>query len=149
MAPTPIYQLIWQTRRLFQRLRTVSEVLMENTVINAPQRAVLEFVVLKAPQTVQQIAQFLSVSRQHVQVIVNELLELELLEAIENPAHKRSPLIKVNNSGKKLFKTIQTREAAALKNLEGRIPAKDIATTIKTLKALDEYLASSEINSGN
>lgn len=149
MASTPIYQLVWHTRRLFQRLRTVSEELMESFYINVPQRAVLEFVVRQESLPVPQIAQHLSVSRQHVQVMVNELQELELVEAVENPGHKRSPLIKATDAGIKLFKTIQTREAASLAKLEGKVSEQDIATTLRTLKTLDDYMASSDWKSAN
>lgn len=142
MASTPIYQLTWLTRRLFQCLRVVSEELLANTCINTSQRAVLEFIVEKESQPVPQIAQHLSVSRQNVQVIVNELQKLELVEAVENPAHKRSHLIKATDAGIKLFKTIRTKEAASLAKLEDKVSEQDIATTIRTLKTLHDYMGS-------
>lgn len=142
--PMPLYQLIWQTRRLFQRLRSTSDELLEGSGINASQRAVLEFLHQKQPQTVPQMAREKSVTRQHIQVVVNDLLAFELVKVVENPAHKRSPLIQMKSAGKRLFKSIQKQEAALLKAMEGMFTNRDITTALRTLKAIDDYLESGE-----
>ena len=80
MHTSTLYQLTWQIRRLFQRLRTTSDELLDGTGINASQRAVLEFLHQQQPQTVPQIAQGKSVSRQHIQTVANDLLIHELIE---------------------------------------------------------------------
>ena len=74
--PEEMYQLVWWTRRLFQQLRVTSEELMEGTGINASQRAVLEFLYGHPAQTVSQMAREKNVSRQHIQTVVNNLLEI-------------------------------------------------------------------------
>ena len=102
-----LYQLIWQTRRLFQRLRATSDELLDATGINSSQRAVLEFLHGQPPQTVPAIARERTVSRQHIQTVVNDLLELGLVEAIDNPSHKRSPLIRTTAAGEALFASIR------------------------------------------
>ena len=138
MARASIKQLVWQTRRLFQHLRSVSETLLEETDINASQRAVLEFLHREQPVTVPHMAKKLSVSRQHIQVIVNELLEMGLVNAIENPAHKRSPLLETTPSGNQLFKSI----AEFIRKLQKKFPMKDLQTTLETLQTFDELLTS-------
>lgn len=144
-----LYQLIWQTRRLFQRLRSTSEELLEGNGINASHRAVLEFLHQEQPQTVPQIAREKSVSRQHVQIIVNELLDLDLIKSSENPAHKRSPLIQLTSKGKALFESIQKKETAFLQPIEEQFSQKELIVTIKTLKSIDRYLASFELKLRN
>jgi DNA-binding MarR family transcriptional regulator len=144
MNTQPLYRLIWQIRRLFQSLRSVSEVLLQGSGINPSQRAVLEFLHLQQPQTVARMAREKSVSRQHVQTVVNELLALGLVETLNNPAHKRSPLVQTTRAGNKLFKAIVKRESAFLARLDGRFSHQDITTTLRTLEALDHYLRSGD-----
>jgi DNA-binding MarR family transcriptional regulator len=136
------YQLIWQTRRLFQRLRTISEELLDGSGINTSQRAVLEFLYQEKPQTVPQIAQEKSVSRQHIQTVVNELLKYELIESSENPAHKRSSLIELTSRGEDVFQSIQKREADFLKAMSKEFSREELTTTVNMLQAIDKYLVS-------
>ena len=142
--PSTLYQLIWQTRRLFQRLRSTSDELLDGTGVNASHRAVLEFLHQQQPQTVPQIAREKSVSRQHIQTVVNDLLELGLIEAVENPAHKRSQHIQLTGTGKALFKSIRKKEAGLLKTMEKKFSQQDLIIAFSTLKSIDDYLASGD-----
>ncbi|MGH9215889.1 MAG: MarR family transcriptional regulator, partial [Acidimicrobiales bacterium] len=56
--------------------------------VSAPMRAVLEFLQAQGPTPVPRIARSRGVSRQHVQTIVNELLDDGLVELRDNPAHR-------------------------------------------------------------
>ena len=142
--PSELYQVIWQTRRLFQRLRATSEELLDGSGINTSQRAVLEFLHKQEPQTVPQIAREKSVSRQHIQSVVNELLTMGLIAAIDNPAHKRSSLIQMTTTGRALFAAILEKESALLALMAREFSRQDLATTLSTLKSLDAYLASGD-----
>ncbi|MFQ5469714.1 MAG: MarR family winged helix-turn-helix transcriptional regulator [Gammaproteobacteria bacterium] len=139
-----IYELIWATRRLFQQLRVTSDALLEGTGINASQRAVLEFLHQHQPQTVSNIAREKTVSRQHIQTVVNELLPLKLIQALENPAHKRSPLISMTEKGKNLFRQINQQEIKVLDEMANEFREKNITTSTRTLNALNDYLQSGE-----
>ena len=141
-AQTNLYQVIWQTRRLFQRLRSTSEELLASTGINASQRALLEFLHRQEPQTVPQIAREKSVSRQHIQLVANELLSLKLITTTENPGHKRSNLLRLTAKGKTLFESIQKKEAVLINFLEKKFEQENLYTTFETLQSIDEYLAS-------
>jgi DNA-binding MarR family transcriptional regulator len=136
-----LYQLIWQTRRLFQRLRVSGDALLEGTGINASQRAVLEFLDGGVALTVPGIAEERSVSRQHVQKVVNDLLELGLVEMVKNPAHKRSQLVQATASGKKLFKSVRKKESAFIADMEKSFSPQDLARACRVLKLVDESLA--------
>ena len=142
--PEQIYELVWSTRRLFQQLRATSDELLEGTGINASQRAVLEFLNQNQPQTVSNMAREKTVSRQHIQTVVNDLLSLELVQSKENPAHKRSPLISMTEKGKKLFKKITQREIKVLDAMAGEFSEKNIATSVQTLNAIRDYLKSEQ-----
>lgn len=141
-----IYQLVLSTRRLFQQLRTVSDELLEDTGINASQRAVLEFLMENQPQTVSGMAREKSVSRQHIQILVNDLSALKLIKLQDNPAHKRSPLITITEQGKNLFKKIVRKESKILEILADKFSEKDIAVSIRTLNSLSDYLRSTKWN---
>ena len=135
-----IYELVWSTRRLFQQLRSTSEKLLESSGINPSQRAVLEFLHKNPFQTVANMARERTVSRQHIQTIVNTLLDLKLVQTVENPEHKRSPLISLTSEGKKLFAKITRKEAKILGAMANEFNEKDILTSIQTLTAINSYL---------
>ena len=139
-----MYELVWRTRRLFQQLRISGDELLQGTGINASQRAVLEFLNLRQPQTVSNMARERNVSRQHIQTVVNDLLALGFVEAKENPSHKRSPLILLTTDGKKLFRKITQKEARILEVLAKEFNENNVTTTIDTLMALENCLASAK-----
>ena len=143
-SPSALYQLIWQTRRLFQRLRTASDEMLEGTGINSSQRAILEFLHSGDPKTVSQVAREKSVSRQHIQKLANSLVDLELVKCVENPGHKRSPLLKLTHKGSQLFQSIRKEESAFIQKMEKQFAAKDITKTLNTLIAFNDYLASGD-----
>lgn len=141
MSSKPVYSLIMQIRRSFQRLKTVSEEILQGTGINASQRAILEFLYQHQSHTVPQLAECLSVSRQHVQVIVNDLVALGLARCLENPIHKRSPLIEATPEGVALFESIQEKEAEILQQFQQQLPKKEIQSALNTLESLNKLLA--------
>jgi len=141
MASEPVYTLIMQIRRLFQRLKAVSEEILQGTGINPSQRAILEFLYQQQSHSVPQIAEYLSVTRQHVQVIVNDLVELELARCLENPAHKRSLLVEATPEGIAMFESIQQKEAEILRQFQQQLPEKDIRSALKLLESLDKLLS--------
>ncbi len=136
------YQLIWHTRRLFQQLRETSDQLLTGTGINSSQRAVLEFLIKDGEQTVSSMAKDKNVSRQHIQKVVNVLLEQGLIQAMDNPEHKRSPLMKATANGKKLFQRVAAKESELIKSISGNFTAKDINTSLETLKQIEALLKS-------
>ena len=61
-------------------------------------------------QTVPQLARDRSVTRQHIQTLVNQLADAGYIEFVENPAHKRSPFVRLTPQGKKTVDTMNRRE---------------------------------------
>ena len=140
----PLKQLIWQIRRLFQRLNCEFNEIGESLGISASQRAILEFLAMQSPQTVPQIAREKSVSRQHIQQLVNELIEKELIETIENPAHKRSAFLQHTTKGASLFKKLSTLENRLLSDAQQHMDTKQLEQTANTLASIQEFLNSTE-----
>ena len=130
------YQIIWLVRRLFRALAQRSDENLQDLGISVADRAVMEFLSADERLSVPEIAERYQVSRQHVQVTVNNLLEAGILATNVNPRHKRSPLISLTRKGKGLFKTIRVRDTEAVKKLFSTVPEKDRRTTLKTLETL-------------
>jgi len=66
---------------------------LEGLGITAADRAVMEFLYPEGRLSVPEISRRCRVSRQHVQVTVNSLVDKGLAETRESPGRKRSPLI--------------------------------------------------------
>jgi DNA-binding MarR family transcriptional regulator len=139
------YQIIWLTRRLFRALARKSDENLQDLGISAAERAVMEFLHPDEVLPVPEIAERYQVSRQHVQVTVNRLLDAGVLETRANPLHKRSLLIALTNKGRELFGEIKGREATAVKQLFLNIPEKDRHITQATLETLLAELNSHEL----
>lgn len=129
--------LIGEIRTAFNRLKSIAEALHADLEINPSMRAVLQALVLKAPQTVPEIAKAKGVSRQHVQKIMNVLLANGLVRAEDNPDHKRSGLHRPTSLGESLFAEIQAREAAPLSALAEALPEANVVAATRLLARLN------------
>ncbi len=128
-------------RHLFHLLRAVAEAATPaNEGFTASHRAVLESLVTLGPQTVPALARARPVARQHIQVLVNDLLTWELVETRPNPAHKRSPLITLTPTGQQKFDAIRAAEKAVLRTLDLSVPANRMAAAAEDLEALSRDL---------
>lgn len=130
------YQIIWLIRRLFRALSQKSSENLEEFGISVADRAVMEFLNPDKRLSVPEIADQYNVSRQHVQVTVNSLLESRLAVTKENPRHKRSPLIMLNAKGRELFSEILEKDEEAVKILFSHVSKNNVQITRQTLQSL-------------
>ena len=105
-------------------------------IVGDADRAVLEFLYPDEALSVPEIAARYQVSRQHIQVTVNALLEDGFLMSRPNPRHKRSPLFALTAVGRELFRKIRLAESELLDKLFADIPTVDIECTRRTLEAM-------------
>ena len=131
-----------ETRKLFHSLAQASAELNQESGITASMRAVMEALYPDNELTVPDIARQKQVTRQYIQQIANELLARSLTQSLDNPAHKRSPLIKLTPSGLKQFSAIIDREQKLLQSLSNEFDEQNLAQTADTLKSLRDYFAS-------
>lgn len=136
----PLRQAILAVRRLFHVLAGTAERAQAGLGVTASMRAVLETLHLRGARTVPQVAREQGVSRQHVQVVVNGLLEAGLVECLDNPDHLRSPLLRLTAAGTRAFEAVRRHEARLLADLAKRIPGADLKVTLKTLNAMESWL---------
>ena len=129
-----------ETILLFHRLRAAAEEVHGQGPLSGGRRGVLRSLYRLGPQTVPQMARARPVSRQHIQMLVNGLLEDGLVELAENPAHKRSHLVGLTGKGRALIEKMLAREAAVLAAVKIEIPERDLRRTAEVLRSLREFL---------
>lgn len=135
----PIQDLIDETVLLFHRLRVVADELHGGGELAAGKRGVLKGLYENGPQTVPQMARARPVSRQHIQSLVNPLVEEGYVEFIDNPHHRRSKLVQLTNTGHTLVKEMQSRETKVFKMLSEEFSDSKLKQATRTLHAIREY----------
>ena len=105
-----VIEITRAVRRLFHQLKAVGTTLHADTGVTVAMRGVLETIDQKGPCTVPRMARMRPVSRQHIQRIVDELLERRLVRLDANPDHKRSPLVSLTDKGRATFHAIAESE---------------------------------------
>lgn len=129
-----VEKIAGEVRHLFQVLKSLADAVHRDSGLNASLRAVME-ALIAGPRTVPDIARSKSVTRQHIQLQVDELIETELAELRPNPAHQRSPLVALTRRGEALFASGRRREAPLIEQLAIGLDARKAATTVQTLTA--------------
>lgn len=130
-----------ETRRLSQALAQTGSLLVQDSGLTSSMRTVLEQLYPDRALTVPDIARARRVTRQHIQTIVNDLLQRELIQTETNPAHKRSPLMRLTPLGQLSFKVILNREQKLLQALAGKVDAARLSQAAETLHELASLLA--------
>jgi DNA-binding MarR family transcriptional regulator len=114
--------------------------------ISVGTRAILVMLHASGPMTVPQMGRAQALSRQFVQRMVNEAAESDLVEAVPNPAHKRSSFIRLTAKGQAAIEAVLKREHAALAQLGGDLTTAEIDTCIKVLAHLLDGLDTIEVD---
>lgn len=134
------YEVVWLIRRLFRAMAAAADDYLADAGISVAERAVLEFLHADEALSVPAIARRYNVSRQHVQVTVNSLIEKGLVRRVANPKHKRSHLIRLSRLGRDAFREIRRNEAAIVGELFADIDESGLRATRQTLGTLLEKL---------
>jgi DNA-binding MarR family transcriptional regulator len=128
-----IESLLNEVRMLFHRAVQVGEELHGDEPVTVGMRAVLEYVCRHGPASVPQIARRRLVTRQHIQTLVNKLLEGGLVALDPNPAHRRSPLVGLTPAGTRLIERMLRREARFYADLRPDVRREAIEQAAATL----------------
>ena len=92
------------------------------------------------PLTVAQIARRMGLTRQSVQASVNRLLRDALVEARENPDHRRSPLIALTKLGRAKYARLQRRQVTWINELAAGLKPSELSTAARVLQELSNRL---------
>lgn len=136
--------LINEVRLFYNRIVRVGEALHADASVTLGMRAVLEYLLESGPTTVPDIARSRSVTRQHIQTLVNGLLETGLVSLEENPKHKRSSLAVLTADGKRVIERMREREGRLFDALEFPATPKEIRAATTTLKKIRGAFAALE-----
>ena len=132
---------------VFHRLRAVASDVYGANASSAGRRGILRSLDRLGPQTVPQLARARPVSRQHIQVLVNGLLGDGLIATEENPAHRKSPLVRMTTKGRRQLQAAHAREMDLLARVRFGVAAKEIECAADTLRSLCALLESKEWSS--
>ncbi len=128
--------LIDEVRLLFHTLTHTAEALHRSRAINPSMRAVLEYLGRHGDSPVPRIAEARRVSRQHIQVIVNDLVESGLVELCTNPAHRRSKLATLTQLGGQTLADMLADEHDLFAGMEAATGGSDLDAASRTLSAV-------------
>ncbi|WP_327729479.1 MarR family transcriptional regulator [Streptomyces sp. NBC_00487] len=110
-------------------------------------RAVLELLRMGGrPMTVPQMGRTLALSRQFVQRMVNEAAGQDLVEAIPNPAHQRSSLIRITDTGRATIDALVARERLLLERAGGDLTGADVDACLRVLTHLLALFEDVDVN---
>ena len=104
----------------------------------AVRRGILRGLARYGAQSVPDMARTRSVTRQNVQPVVDALLAEGLVVRAPNPAHRRSPLYDVTEAGRAIVARMDRNDASILRAVGRGLPASEVATTVRTLRAVRE-----------
>jgi len=134
------YRTVWLVRRLFRAMASRADDHLQETGLSAADRAVMEFLYPGESLSVPDIARRYDVSRQHVQVTVNRLLQPALLESVPNPQHKRSPLLRLSGLGRDAYEEIRRNETDLVNDLFADVSDDALEITQQTIESLLQKL---------
>jgi DNA-binding MarR family transcriptional regulator len=139
-SPGAMLALIEETVLIYRRLGAVAQEMHRQGSFSGVRRNVLRELDRLGPQTVPQLARRRSVTRQHVQALVNPLAEAGYVELIDNPAHKRSRLVRLTPDGKDYVDEMIRREIRLLGELDVSLTERELQRAASVLKVVREAL---------
>ena len=136
-----VLALIGAIRQLFHLLGAAATRVQAGHAVSAPMRSVLESLQRSGPATVPALARERSMSRQHIQRTVDELIARKLVQLAENPAHRRSPHVVLSPRGESLLRDFSAREKPVLDRLARNLSESEARTALRALGKLSSALA--------
>ena len=134
-----LQSLFTETAALGHRVRLLTRHVHHHTLPHN-WRGILLSLEEHGPQTVPHMARARRVSRQHIQVLVNQMTAEGLVEQLDNPAHKRSSLVRLASKGKELIEAANHREWAHLADLENDLSEEEMRLATVVLRKLRELI---------
>lgn len=131
-----LHQATREVRACFNRLKAVADDIHADLGVTAALRAIIEYLAENGPHTAPQIARAKGVTRQHIQVSADALVEAGFVAFSENPAHKRSQLMGLTGKGQTAFAEMRKRETAILKQLAENHDPAELAAAVEVLRRL-------------
>ncbi len=136
--------LINETAALFHRLKVVADEVHHQGEMSGGLRSILRSLSKRGELTVPQMARERAVSRQSVQILINQLADQGFVEFVENPAHKRSAFVRLTPQGKKAVESMNRREEKLLSKSGVGATDKKMREAAETLRQVCSFFESDE-----
>ncbi|MGO1974638.1 MAG: MarR family winged helix-turn-helix transcriptional regulator [Propionibacteriaceae bacterium] len=136
MSGSELYEVLRRIRPVHDLAARVVTESLEGRELTMPMRAILERLHEVGDQTVPDLARWLSVSRQGIQVVVDEARRLGHVQSQPNPSHRRSHLISLTGRGRTAFEELHADELGRLAGVAAEFSADDIAACVRVLDQL-------------
>ncbi|HTP27346.1 MAG TPA: MarR family winged helix-turn-helix transcriptional regulator [Anaeromyxobacteraceae bacterium] len=133
-----LYEVVREVRRLFHRLANCADRLHADLGVSAAQRAVLEALADDGISTVPDLARRKGVTRQHIQVLANQLQSAGLVETHPNPAHQRSSLLALTPAGRRAFDSMRAREERLFASMRRRFKTLQLEQVAQILRDIGD-----------
>lgn len=136
-----IVTAIWQdiTKSYF-RLQGLGRELGAVNASNGSTWGVLNTLITHGPATVPDIARMRPVSRQHIQMLANELVAAGLAEFKHNPRHRRSKLLAITELGREAYQQQTGALTSAARDMVGDLSEEELAIAARVIGTLRERL---------
>ncbi|WP_120004206.1 MarR family winged helix-turn-helix transcriptional regulator [Nesterenkonia muleiensis] len=144
LAPEPLARRLAEVYQvlgpLYRKVSRTVEQLQPQMGMSVGVRAVLEQLRRAEGLTVPQMARAQELSRQFVQRMVNDAAAAGWVEAQPNPAHRKSPLIRITTAGAEAIGTVIRREHQLMGRVRGDLTDDEIRATLRVLTAMSDGL---------
>ena len=127
-------RLISQTRVFFHDLEEVSRIILARHDLSPQERRLMMTLRKHRRSTVPQLARKSGVSRQYVQVTMNDLARRGLMVFRENPDHKRSRLLELTRQGEERIREIMAREGEAMQRVAAGLSPEEVREAVEVLQ---------------
>lgn len=134
-------RLITATRGFFHDLEEVSTGILARHGLTPQQRRLLMTLRKHRKCTVPHLARKRDVSRQFVQVTMNDLARRGLVAFRDNPDHKRSRLLELTETGEALILAVMEREGEALQRVAAGLSPLEVRGAVAVLNQAREGLS--------
>ncbi len=135
-AESTLDLLINETVLLFHRLKIVADQIHHQGEMSGGLRSILRSLNKFGGQTVPQMARSRSVSRQNIQILVNQLVDQGYVETAPNPEHKRSALVRLTPRGRKVVDAMNQHEKELLSKSDLGVSDKKLQEAAETLQTV-------------
>ncbi|WP_114855648.1 MarR family winged helix-turn-helix transcriptional regulator [Brachybacterium sp. YJGR34] len=129
---------------VYRRVARIVEKDEELSGLSVGVRNVLDQLRRDGERTVPQLARAQELSRQFVQRMVHDARSEGWVELTDNPAHRRSSLVRLTPAGAAAIDAVTSREHALLGRVGGDLTAEELGATLRVLHHMDHALVEIE-----
>ena len=132
--------LLKEIRINYQLLKKGVEFVHKGSDLSVGVRGIIEIISDQGAMTVPHLAKLRHMSRQSIQVMVDQMQKVGWVETKPNPFHKKSSLIELTDEGKKAFKNMQDQEIKHMKKLDIDVPQKKLEEALKLVEHINKKI---------